>query len=125
MLAGCKFHYFCGVLFIRLVAMFLIFSFAEHSGASVHKHIAELDNDKDMLQHAVDHGIKDYDLLVMGNKNLSSECNELKIHCKGLQAELAKACFDTQKGIADLEAKFRFDEACSINVAADGEKCLR
>jgi hypothetical protein len=36
-----------------------------------------------------------------------------------------KACSDIQKGIADLKAKVRFVEACSINVIADSEKCLR
>jgi hypothetical protein len=48
---------------------------AEDSGVSLRKHIVELEKDKDMLQRIVDHGIKDYDLLVTGNKNLSSECD--------------------------------------------------
>jgi hypothetical protein len=54
----------------------------EDSGASLCKHIVELEKDKDTLQHGVDHGIKDYDLLMTANKSMSSENNELKIIVK-------------------------------------------
>jgi FtsZ-binding cell division protein ZapB len=57
---------------------------AEDSGMLLPKHIVELEKDKDALQRTVDHGIKDYDMLVTSNKNLSSEHDELKSHCKGL-----------------------------------------
>jgi hypothetical protein len=98
---------------------------AEDSGASLHKHIVELEKDKDTLQHAVDHGIEDYDLRMTANKNMSSENDELKNHCEGLYAELAKARSDTQKGIADHEVNVKFAKAHSIDIATDGEKHFR
>jgi hypothetical protein len=61
-----------------------------------------LKKDKDVLQHAIDHGIEDYNLLVMGNKSLASECDELKSRCEGPQAELAEARSDAEKRVAFL-----------------------
>jgi hypothetical protein len=51
---------------------------AEDSEALFCRRIAELEEDKNMLHHIVDHSIEDYNVLVMGNKSLSSERNELK-----------------------------------------------
>jgi hypothetical protein len=57
---------------------------AKDSGAPLHRRIAELEEDKNMLQHVVAHSVKDYNLLLMGNKSLLSERNELKCHCEDL-----------------------------------------
>jgi hypothetical protein len=57
---------------------------AEDSRAPLHRHIAELEEDKNTLQCALDHSIEDYNLLVMGNKSLLSERNELKCNCEAL-----------------------------------------
>jgi hypothetical protein len=84
-----------------------------------------LKKDKDVLQHAIDHGIEDYNLLVMGNKSLASECDELKSRCEGPQAELAEARSDAEKRVAILEARVRSTEAHDIDVASTGEKHLR
>jgi hypothetical protein len=70
---------------------------AEDSGASLCRRIAELEEDKNTLQHAVDHSIEDYNLLVMGNKSLLSERNDLKCHCEDLQAALVEARSDAKK----------------------------
>jgi hypothetical protein len=59
----------------------------------------------------VDHSIEDYNLLVMGNKSLLSERNELKCHCEDLQVALVETCSDTKKRVADLEAKVKSTEA--------------
>jgi hypothetical protein len=56
----------------------------EDSGAPLRKCIAELEEDKSTLQHVVDHGIKDYNLLLMGKQSLLSERNELKCCCEDL-----------------------------------------
>jgi hypothetical protein len=56
--------------------------------------MAELEKDKEALQLPMDHGIEDYNLLVMGNKNMSSEHDELKSHCDDLHDELAKVRSD-------------------------------
>jgi hypothetical protein len=98
---------------------------AEDSGASLRRCVVELEKDKDTLQRTVDHGIKDYNLLVMGNKSLASERDELKSRCKGLQAELAKTRSNAEKRVAALEVKVRSAEAHSIDVASTGEKHLR
>jgi hypothetical protein len=90
----------------------------EDSGASFHRHIAVLEEDKNVLQHAVDHSIEDYNLLVIGNKSLLSECNDLKCRYKDLQAALLEACSDAKKRAADLEARVK-------TMKAHGEKCLR
>jgi hypothetical protein len=57
---------------------------AEYSGASLYRHVTELENDKDVLQRTVEHGIEDYDLLVIGNRSLLFEHVELKSRCEGL-----------------------------------------
>jgi hypothetical protein len=56
--------------------------------------MAELEKDKDALQLDVDHGINDNNLLVTGNKNLSSERDELTSHCDDQQDELVKVRSD-------------------------------
>jgi hypothetical protein len=56
----------------------------EDSGASLRRRVTELEKDKDVLQRVVDHGIKDYDLLVTGNKCVAFERDEFKSHCEGL-----------------------------------------
>jgi hypothetical protein len=43
---------------------------AEDSRAQLLRRIVELEEDKNMVQRAVDHSVKDYNLLVMGNKSL-------------------------------------------------------
>jgi hypothetical protein len=83
---------------------------AEDSGVPLCRHIAKLEEDKNTLQHTVDHSVKDYNLLVMDN--------ELKCRCKDLHAALAEAHSDTKKRVADLEAKVKSAEA-------HGEKRLR
>jgi hypothetical protein len=98
---------------------------AKDSGASLHRRVTELEKVKDVLQCAIDHGIEDYDLLVTGNKNLSSERDELKSRCEGLQAELAEVHSDAEKRVAILEAKVRSVEAHNIVVASASEKRLR
>jgi hypothetical protein len=98
---------------------------AENSGVSLHRHVVELEKDKDTLQRVVDHGIEDYNLLVAGNKSLASEHDELKSHCEGLQAKLANTCSDTEKRVAALEAKVKFVEAHNIDVASARKKYLR
>jgi hypothetical protein len=45
----------------------------EDSGASLRNCITELEMDKDTLQVVVNHGIEDYDLLLVSNKKLASE----------------------------------------------------
>jgi hypothetical protein len=57
---------------------------AEDSEASLRRCLAELEKDKYALRCTIDRGIKDYDLLVMGNKSLTSERDELKSRCEGL-----------------------------------------
>jgi hypothetical protein len=84
---------------------------AEDSGAPLRRRIAELEDDKNTLQRAVDSSIKDYNLLVMGNKSLLSERNELKCHCEDLHADLVEAHSDTKKRVADLEVKVKIANA--------------
>jgi DNA repair exonuclease SbcCD ATPase subunit len=90
----------------------------EHSGTPLHRCIAELEEDRNALQRAVDHSIEDYILLVIGNKSLLSERNDLKSHCEDLQAALAKARSDAKKRVADLDARVK-------TVKAHSEKRLR
>jgi hypothetical protein len=96
----------------------------EDSGVPLCRHIAKLEEDKNTLQHTVDHSVKDYNLMVMGNKSLLSERNELKCHCKDLQAALAEAHSDTKKRVVDLEAKVKFAEAHSEKRLRDFEDGL-
>jgi hypothetical protein len=84
---------------------------AKDSGASLHRHIAELEGDKSMLQCALDHSIEDYNLLVIGNKSLLFEHNELKCRCVDLQAALAKACSNAKKRVDDLKSKVKTAKA--------------
>jgi hypothetical protein len=80
---------------------------AEDSGVPLLRRIAVLEEDKNMLQRAVDHGIEDYYPLVMGNKSLLSERNELKCHYKDLQATPVEAHSNAKKSAANLEAKVK------------------
>jgi hypothetical protein len=98
---------------------------AEDSGASLHRRVMELKKDMDMLQRVVDHSIKDYNLLVAGNKSLASKHDELKYRCEGLQAELVNTRSDIEKRVAALVVKVESTEAHNIDVASTGEKCLR
>jgi hypothetical protein len=95
---------------------------AEDNGASFRKRISELENDKGTLQHNVDLGIEDYNLLVAGKKKLVSERDELKHRCTDRHAELVRVCSDAQNRIDDLEAKVKSAKVRSIEVVADGEK---
>jgi hypothetical protein len=90
----------------------------EDSGAPLCRHIAELEGDKSTLQHALDHSIKDYNALVMGNKSLLSEHNKLKCCCEDLQAALASVVSEAKKRVDDLEAKVK-------TMKAHDEKHLR
>jgi hemerythrin-like domain-containing protein len=91
---------------------------AKHSRVPLCRRIVELQEDKNTLQRALDHSIKDYNLLVMGNKSLLSEHNELKCCCEDLQAALVKVCSDAKKRVSDLEAKVE-------TAKAHGEEHLR
>jgi hypothetical protein len=53
------------------------------------------------LQHSVDVGIEDYELLMEGNKILLAERDELRYHCKDLKVDLARVCSDAEKSVAD------------------------
>jgi hypothetical protein len=98
---------------------------AEDSGASLRKCIAELKAEKNTLQHTVDNGIEDYDLLLEGNKSFLAERDNLRFRCEDLQAELAEVRSDTKKQIADLEVKVKSAKAHSVDVAAAGERHLK
>jgi hypothetical protein len=97
----------------------------EDSGASLRQHIAELKVQKNTLQHVVDNGIEDYDMMLEGNKSLLAECDDFRFCCEDLQVELAEVHSDAKKQIADLEAKVESAEAHSVNVAATGERRLK
>jgi hypothetical protein len=91
---------------------------AKDSGVPLHWCIAELEEDKNTLQRTMDHSVEDYNLLVMGNRSLWSERNELKSHCEDLQATLVEAHSDAKKRVADLEVKVK-------STGAQDEKHLR
>jgi hypothetical protein len=91
---------------------------AEDSRVPLGRHIVELEEDKNTLQHTLDHSIKDYNLLVMGNKSLLSERNELKCRCQDLHVALVEAHSNAKKTAADLDVKVK-------TMKAQGEKCLR
>jgi hypothetical protein len=58
----------------------------------------------------VDNGVKDYNLLMEGNKSLLAECNDFHYRCKDLKAELAEVRFDAKKRTANMEAKVMKDQ---------------
>jgi hypothetical protein len=97
----------------------------EDDGASLQRRIVELDEVTGTLHRAMDNSTKDYNLVVAGNKKLGSQQDQLKHHCENLQAELAQVRSDTEKQVADLEARVKSAEARSIDAAAEGEKNLR
>jgi DNA-binding MarR family transcriptional regulator len=96
----------------------------EDSGASLRKRIVELERDKKVLQLAVDHSAEDYEMVVGGSRKLSSKCDQLKIRCKSLQAELAQAHSDVEKHVSDLEAKVKFAKDRGVEIATESEKNL-
>jgi thioredoxin-related protein len=98
---------------------------AEDSGASLHHRVAKLKAEKDTLQHVVDNGIQNYDLLLEGNKSLLVDRDDLCYYCEDLQAELAEVRSGAKKQIANLEVKVESVEAHSIDVVATGERCLK
>jgi hypothetical protein len=98
---------------------------AEDSGESFRDCIAELEKDKDMLQHVLNLRVEDYNLVVEGNEKLASECDKLRQWCEGLVAKLSKTRSNAWRRIEDLEARVKSAEACSVDIAAEGEKCLR
>jgi hypothetical protein len=73
----------------------------------------------------VDNGIKDYDLLLEGNKSLLAECDDFRYHCEDLQVEFAEVRSHAKKQIADLELKVESVEFHSVDVAAAGKRCLK
>jgi hypothetical protein len=95
---------------------------AEDSVALLHKHVVELERDKEVLQLAVDHSAEDYEMAVVGNRKLSSERNQLKIRCESLEAELAQARSDAEKRVSDLELRVRFAKAHGVEIAAGARK---
>jgi hypothetical protein len=76
---------------------------AEDSGAPLCRHIVEREDDKSMLQHALDHSVEDYNVLVMGNKSLLSERNELKCRCEDLEAKVKTVKAHGEKRLRDFE----------------------
>jgi chromosome segregation ATPase len=98
---------------------------AGYSGASLHKHIAELEVEKSMLHHAVDNGTEDYNLLMADNASLLAERNNFCNHCEDVEKELAGVHSDAKKRIADLEAKVKSTEAHCVDVATAGKRQLR
>jgi hypothetical protein len=108
----------------------------EDNGASLRKRIAVLEADNShlnattaksaetisTLQQVMDNGVKDYNLLMEGNKSLLAEHNDFSYHCEDLKAELAKVRSDAEKRTADLEAKVKATKAHSVDVATTDEK---
>jgi FtsZ-binding cell division protein ZapB len=58
---------------------------AEDSGALLRQHIAELKEDKSTLQHTVDNGVNDYNLLQVGNNSLLAERTDFKYNFEDLE----------------------------------------
>jgi hypothetical protein len=90
---------------------------AEDNRALLRKHIAEIKAENSQLkattaksaetictlQRAVDNGVKDYNLLLEGNKSLLAEHNDFHYHCEDLKAELAEVHSDAEKRTTNLE----------------------
>jgi hypothetical protein len=95
---------------------------AEDNGALLRKHIAELEMERSTLQHAVDNGVKDYNLLMAGNESLLAERNDFCYHCEDLEKELTKVCSDAEQRTAALQLKIKSAEAHSLDVAAASQK---
>jgi hypothetical protein len=98
---------------------------AEDSSDSFQKHITEFERDKDALQHVGDLNTEDYDLVVVDNKRLASECDQLNLRCKNLHAAMARIRSDAGKCISDHEVKVKFTETHSVEIAAEGNKILK
>jgi hypothetical protein len=64
-------------------------------------------------------------MVVAGSRKLASEREQLKLQCESLQAEMAQNRSDAEKHIADLEARVKSANACSVEIAAESEKNLR
>jgi hypothetical protein len=98
---------------------------AEDSGDLLWKLIAELEMDNNTLKHTVDLNAKDYNLVVVGNKKLAFEHNQLNLYSESLQAKMAQIRSDADKRITDLEAKTKFAETHVVEIAAEGDKILK
>jgi hypothetical protein len=98
---------------------------AEDSVALLCGFIGELEVEKSMLQCTVDNGIKDYNLLMVGNASLLAERNDFRYPCEDSEKELAGGRSNAKKRITDLEAKVKSAEAHGIDVATAGERQLR
>jgi hypothetical protein len=77
------------------------------------------------LQRTVDIGVKDYALLMEGNKSLLAERDDLHHLCEGLEVEDVEVRSDAKKKVADLEMRVKSIKAHSIDIAAAGEEHLR
>jgi FtsZ-binding cell division protein ZapB len=95
---------------------------AEDTIASLCQRIAKLEAEKNTLQHTVENGNEDYDLLLEGNKSLLAERDNFHNRCEDLRAELMEVRSSTEKQITDLEAEVKCAEAHSTDVAGAGEK---
>jgi hypothetical protein len=98
---------------------------AEDTIASLRQRIAKLEAEKNTVQHTVENGNEDYDLLLEGNKSLLAERNNFHYRCEDLRAELMEVRSSTEKQITDLEAEVKSAEAHSTDVAGAGEKHLK
>jgi hypothetical protein len=111
----------------------------EDSGSSLYKRIIELEAENSqlkaattesteaisMLRGTVNARIKDYVLLLDGNKSLVAECDDFRYHCEDLQAEFAEVHSNAEKRTINLESKVKSAKAHSVEVAATDEKWLR
>jgi hypothetical protein len=77
------------------------------------------------LQRAMDIGVKDYTLLMEGNKSLLAECDDFHHHYEGLEVEVAEVRSDAKKKVADLETRVKSAEAHSVDITAADEERLR
>jgi hypothetical protein len=118
---------------------------AEENGESFQKHVVDLEMENSRLrstavklqgsvdssaetiatlQHSVDAGIEDYNLMLEGNKSLLAERNTLHDRSEDLEFELTKTRASAIKGIVALEAKIKSAKAHFMDVAAAGKKTL-
>jgi hypothetical protein len=76
------------------------------------------------LQHSLEAGIDDYDLLLEGHKSLLAECNTLCDHPADLESALEDAKAITAKDIAALEARVISTESHVVDEAVAEENVL-
>jgi hypothetical protein len=98
---------------------------SEDSCDSLRKCIAELERNKDPLQHLVDLSAEYYDLLVAGNKKLAFESDQLNLRCESLHAKMVQIRSNANNSIADLEAKVKFAETHGVEIVAEGNRKLK